>query len=171
MTRTVSVLTLVCGMIATAPLLACGDKFLLPVRGSRFQQAPPDRIPATILLYANPATRLPASLKRLSIDGALRKVGYHPTTVASAEAFERAINESTWDVVMIDIRDRGSLPAHLRGRAGTVVLPIAENAARDEIMAAQTQYPRVLKSPSRTQAFVDAVDDALSSRQRAPKGR
>ena len=66
-----------CSRTAAVPatLLACGDKFLMPTRGTRFQQAPLNRAPAAVLLYANPASPLPGALSRLSVDATLRKAG------------------------------------------------------------------------------------------------
>ena len=85
-------LLILSGLGTTAAPLACGDKFLLPSRGTRFQQPPRERIPATILLYANPASPLPQALTKLSVNVALRKVGYRPTFVDSLDALERAVS-------------------------------------------------------------------------------
>ena len=59
MQRLAAVLALCwCGIGTSGAVLACGDKFLMPSRGSRFQQAPMERMPASILFYANPSSPL-----------------------------------------------------------------------------------------------------------------
>ena len=161
--RVVVVLVLLLsGIGAAGVVLACGDKFLLPSRGTRFQQAPPDRAAASILLYANPGSALPAALTKLSVDSALRKVGYRPTMVSSLDALERALNQGGWDVIVVDLADSGSIRTRGQGRPAPVVVPVAQNASGEQVAAARKQYAHVLKSPSRSQAFVEAIDDALA---------
>lgn len=159
---------------AAGVVLACGDKFLIPSRGTRFQQAPPDRAAAAVLLYANPTSALPAALTKLSVDSALRKVGYRPTMVTSVDALERALNQGGWDVVVLDLADSASVRNRVPGRRAPVVVPVAQNASGEQVAAARKQYAHVLKSPSRSQAFVDAIDDALADGQAGtarPKSR
>jgi CheY-like chemotaxis protein len=170
-TRVLVALALLLSGIGTAGVvLACGDKFLLPSRGTRFQQAPPDRAAAAVLLYANPASALPAALTKLSVDAALRKVGYRPTMVSSLDALERALTQGGWDVIVVDLADSGSIRSRGQGRPAPVVVPVAQNASSEQVAAARKQYGHVLKSPSRSQAFVEAIDDALADWQ-ASAGR
>ena len=149
---------------ATAVPTACGDKFLLPSRGTRFQQPPRSRNPASILLYANPTSPLPRTLNRLSVSAALRRVGYRPLSVSTLEDLERALGEGAWDIVFVDLADGPAVRARVTGRATTVVLPVAAQPTSEEFAQARRQFPRVMKSPARSQAFVDAVDDAMAAR-------
>jgi hypothetical protein len=161
------------GIATSGVLLACGDKFLLPSRGTRFQQAPVDRISASILLYANPASPLPAALTKLSVDAALRKVGYRPTFVSSLDALERALSGGAWDVIVVDLADGAPVRGRVQGRVAPVLLAVAHNPTGEQFAQARKDYPRVLKSPSRSQAFVEAIDDALAARHAGagPKSR
>src|SRR4030095_6994213 len=70
-------------------LLACGDKFLVANRGTRFQRAAAPREPAAILIYTNPESQL---LAGAPVDATLRKAGYRPTTVETSDEFEKALN-------------------------------------------------------------------------------
>jgi CheY-like chemotaxis protein len=161
-----------CGIGSSGAVLACGDKFLMPSRGSRFQQAPMERMPASILFYANPASPLPAALTRLSVDAALRRVGYRPTVVASLDALERALTQGGWDVIVVDLADGVPVREHIKvnaAAAATVLLPVAQAATGEQVAQARKQYPLVLKSPSRSQAFVEAIDDALAARAAASR--
>src|SRR5215831_14249575 len=49
-------LTLLAALGAVNVLPACGDKFLISSRGTRYQRAPAARVPAAILIYTNPAS-------------------------------------------------------------------------------------------------------------------
>ena len=44
------------GIASHRDVLACGDKFLVVSRGTRFERAAKRRQPAAILVFANPAT-------------------------------------------------------------------------------------------------------------------
>ena len=55
-------LLLLIGVSSGDVLLACGDKFLVSSRGTRFQRAAVAREPASILIYTNPASELPKVL-------------------------------------------------------------------------------------------------------------
>ena len=88
-TRLVAAAVLLLGAVGvTEPLLACGEKFLMRNRGTRFQRAAPARAPASILVYANPALNLPKALANVPFDATLRKAGYQPTTVTSQAEFD-----------------------------------------------------------------------------------
>lgn len=166
--RVFAVSILLVSAAGTAVPLACGDKFLLPSRGTRFERAPLNRQPANVLVYANPASPLPRTLSKLSVGTALRKVGYRPTIVDSPASLERALTAGGWDVIVVDLGDGASVRARVDTRSAAVV-PVAEHIGSGQLAEARKQYPTVIKSPGRSQTFVDAVDDALASRQSGAK--
>ena len=62
-------------LLAPRPASACGDKFLVVGRGTRFQRrATSVRTPA-VLLYAPPASPLPAALDGIPVERTLRLAG------------------------------------------------------------------------------------------------
>ncbi len=158
--------------IAASDVLACGDKFLVAGRGSRFQRASVPRVPATILVYANPASNLPAALANLPVEDTLRKAGYRPTSVGSAGEFDKALREGGWDLILVDMAESRAVSGRAHGEAVPVVLPVVYNPTRTEWKEAKKQYPSVLRSPTKTQAFLETIDEALSSRpQGKPAGK
>ena len=87
------VTVLLLGMIgAGQPLFACGEKFRVGIRGTRFQRPPVARTAASILIYANPALNLSRALASVAVDDTLRKAGYRPTTVRSPKEFQTALD-------------------------------------------------------------------------------
>jgi hypothetical protein len=154
----------IAGCGASSDVLACGDKFLVVSRGTRFQRAATVRRPAGILVYANPASQLPRALANLPVEATLQKVGYRSTSVVSAEELDRALARGGWDLVLVDVADGQSVKGRLRGGEAPDVLPVLYKPTGTELAEAKHQYQRVLKSPMKNQAFLDAIDEALAER-------
>jgi hypothetical protein len=149
-------------VVGSHDLLACGDKFLVVSRGTRFQRAAPLR-DAAILLYARPSSVLPQLLSTVPVDAALKKAGYRPTTVATADDLDKAVARGGWNLVVADVADMPALQPRLRGVAALAVLP-PDKASSADLKNAKRENVCVLKSPTRTQAFLDAIDEALATR-------
>jgi hypothetical protein len=155
-------LTIIIGDIAAGgDLLACGDKFLVISRGTRFQR-PSSRGPAAVLIYANASSQLPRALANVAIDATLQKAGYRSTTVASKEDLDRALVQGGWDLVVADAADAQGVASRLQGDGAPAVLPVVHNATSGQLKQLKDQFRCVLKAPAKNQSFLDAVDEALS---------
>ena len=111
------VTVLLLGMIgAGQPLFACGEKFRVGIRGTRFQRPPAARTAASILIYANPALNLSRALAGVPVDDTLRKAGYRPTTVRSPKEFQTALDRGGWDLVLLDLADSSDCDRPIAGR-------------------------------------------------------
>src|SRR5262249_14055526 len=119
-------LLLLVGFTSANLTLACGDKFLVSSRGTRYQKAPIKREPHAILIWANPASELAKALRDVPVDETLRKVGYQPTTVATATEFESALNRGDWDLLIVGIGDAQPVTQRLHSNP-PIVLPVALN--------------------------------------------
>src|SRR5215218_10555133 len=86
-------------------LLACGEKYIVASRGTRFDRPPSPRQPAAVLLYANPNSELSRRLSALSVGDALRTAGYRPTIASDTREFMAALSREHWDVVIVDVAD------------------------------------------------------------------
>ena len=157
-------LLLFIGVSSADALLACGDKFLVTSRGSRFQRAAVAREPASILVYANPASELPQALASLPVDAALTKAGYRPTTVATADELEKALTRGGWDLVLVGMADAQTVSKHLRGDRVPALLPVVSNPTSSELDETRKLSPVVLKAPTKSQSFLLAIDEALAHR-------
>lgn len=152
---------------ASTDLLACGDKFLVASRGTRFQRAKVARQPANILVYSNPASALPKSLEKAEVDETLRKAGYRPTSVSDAAALDRALRQGGWDLVIADVADGVAVRGRIQGSSSPpMIVPVVYRGTGSEIAQAKRDYPRVLKGPLKSQAFLDEIDDALALREK-----
>ena len=158
-------LLVLAGVGAGGDLQACGDKFLVVSRGTRFQRAG-TRTSATILVYANPTSGLPKMLANLPIEATLRKAGYTPTSVSTAAELDKALAQGRWDLVLADVADTKAVGGRLHGDNAPVILPVVYNMTGVELAQAKKQYQCILKSPTKSQSFLDAIDEALASRPR-----
>ena len=152
---------------AAADLQACGDKFLVMSRGTRFQRVAALRQPASILVYANPASDLPKALSNVTVDSTLRKAGYKPTSVANDAEFNAALGQGGWDLVLVALTDGPMASGRAKGDKAPMVVPVMLNPTNAEFAQARKQYALVLKSPTKNQSFLDAIDDALAARARS----
>ena len=155
-------------------LLACGDKFLVSSRGTRFQRATVARGPASILIYTNPASELGKVLASIPVNATLTKAGYRPTTVATSDEFEKALSRGGWDLVLVGMADAQGVGKRLRGDLVPAVLPVVFNPTASELRETKKLYRVVLKAPAKSQSFLSAIDEALAHRpkpQAKPTGR
>ena len=150
-------------LVASPPLSACGDKFLVPNRGTRLQRAPLERH-AAILVYSRTPGGLSRSLADADVTRALQKVGYKPTAVTTPAEFARALTGGGWEVVLVNGADAAAARAELSGTTPPAILPIFENPSRDEFSAAKLAYAVVIKAPVKHQTLLDAVDRAIELR-------
>ena len=150
-------------------LAACGDKFLVVSRGTRFHRAAAARQPASILVYTNPSSDLPKALANVAVEATLRKAGYRPTSVSNASEFDNALRQGGWDLVLVAMPDGQVAVSRTQSRSGAdapLVLPVLYNPTNAELAQAKKQYPHIIKSPTKSQAFLEAIDDALAERVR-----
>ena len=157
---------LLIGVGSTNILLACGDKFLVSSRSTRYQKPAVARTPSAILIWANPASELSKGLAGVAVDDTLRKVGYRPTTVATASEFDQALNRGGWDLVIVGAADAQAVSERLRSAGSPAVVPVALNPTTAQFQQVKKEYAVVLKAPAKRQSFLDAVDEALARRSK-----
>jgi len=85
----------VVGVLMSGDLLACGDKFLMSSRGTRYHR-PKNFRAASVLIYADPATALSQS----KIESILKSEGHRSTAVQSFEQLSTILAGGRFDVVL-----------------------------------------------------------------------
>lgn len=144
-------------------VLACGEKFLVPGRSSVFQRTPADRGLSNVLVFASAGSELARTLDQLKVEASIRKAGYRPTVVTSVDALDKAADAQGWDVIMIDLADGPVVRNLAAGATLPMLLPVVQKASGVQLSQARSQFSMVLKSPSRNQDFLDALDDAVAA--------
>jgi hypothetical protein len=158
---TATVLLCVCAAGPTADLLACGEKFLVPTRGTRFARAPLPRQDASILVYASDTSGLSRLMARLPVAATLEKAGYRATVATTRQDLSSALASRQWDLIVIDVGDAPLVSDAGRAPAGTTVLPVSYALSGEGWKAARKQNPAAVKAPGKSAAFVEMIDAAL----------
>ena len=165
--RLVAALTFMLTAVVVDRVLACGDKFLVPSRGVRFELTPSTRQQAAVLLDLDPASALPGLFAKLSIQQALEKAGYRVTIAANTGQFQEALQQRRWDVVLIDMSHNPLVGTGSTLAGSPAIVAVAVNTTKNDQSKIKGQYSAVIKSPTRSQALVDAFDAAVAARNSA----
>jgi hypothetical protein len=129
-------------LLAGADLAACGDKFLVVGRGTRFQKGPEAVRPYSVLLYAPQSSPLAESRQKASVEKALLRAGYRPATAVTSGELAEMVRTSPPDVVVASTGDSRDVEHHVSGGPGRLVLVPASSISADSLL--------------------DAVDEAVS---------
>ena len=151
------------GLGASTDLFACGNKFLVASRGTRFGRVAVARQEATILVYANPASTMPKAMGDVLVELVLLQAGYLPTRVTDPEELDQALRQGGWDLVLADLDDSAALRRRLQGDGEPMVLPVLYKPTRSDLAQAKKDYGRALKAPFKSQRFLEAIDDAVAA--------
>ena len=92
-------LVTVVGLWMGGDLLACGDKFLVAGRGTRYQR-PKNARAASVLIYANPSSGLPAALRNVKVESVLKHEGHRSTTVETLDQLSTILAGGRFDVIV-----------------------------------------------------------------------
>jgi len=148
----------VCIWVAT-DVLACGNKFLVPSRGTRFGKVPVAREDTRILIYAPPDSAVDTALGEVPVATLLSEVGYRPTTVDNPDELEAALQQGDWALVLADT---SSLPSRLEQSDVPAILPVLSKPDRAQLAEARQTYGQVVKAPTKGQRLVETVDFAVA---------
>jgi CheY-like chemotaxis protein len=149
----------------TPDILACGEKYVVATRGTRFSAPPPKRTDAAILLYADPASELSRMLLKLSVAQTLQKAGYRVTEVATDPQLAAALHQQ-WDLAVVDFSGLRVMASQGRNIPASTVLPVSYALTGSELKDARRQYPFIIKAPTRATMVLDAVDAALQAQRK-----
>jgi hypothetical protein len=149
------------GLWMSADLLACGDKFLVVGRGTRYQR-PKNARAASILIYANPSAGLPAALKRLPLESVLKHEGHRSTTVETPEQLSAILTSGRFDVVLASSTDVPAIEKLLGGGPDApVVLAVCDKANGQEPKEMDRSVSCALKAPTKAASLLEAIDKAV----------
>ena len=149
------------GLWTGADLLACGDKFLVVSRGTRYQR-PKNARAASILIYANPSTGLAAALKNIPVESVLKHEGHRFATVETPEQLSAILAGGRFDVVLVASGDAAAVEKLLGGSPDApVVLTVCNKASGQEPKEAEKSASCSLKAPPKAGALLEAIDNAV----------
>jgi len=143
-------------------LLACGDKFLVGGRGTRYQR-PKNFRAAAVLVYSNPSAALPAPLGKVSVESALTRVGHRPTTARTAEQLSALLAGGRYDIVLAGSDVTAAVEKLLgASTAAPVVVSFCVQGAASE----RARRSCAVKVPFNERTLLEAIDKAVVQRDR-----
>jgi hypothetical protein len=145
---------------------ACGDKSL-SLGGVRLERARVAMYPASILVFAQPNSRMAAAARELKLQQKLREVGYTYQEVMSWADAEAALASGKFNVVMADVAGHSELERLQSSPARPVVVPVAYKLTKTEANQAAKQYRFLVKAPSTSTQYLSTIGDAVRSRSKA----
>jgi CheY-like chemotaxis protein len=146
--------------LAVTVAYACGDKLMLVMR-LRAAQLKLGH-PVTILAYAQPD--LPSSdlVRQIQSQPAVRKAGHRFEFVEDGTNLDEALKATKYDLVLADVALADSLRQRLQSSPfRPMVVPVAYKSTKQEDSATQKKFHCLLKTPSSSDAYFDAIDQAL----------
>ena len=97
--RRLGALVVILAVGMTGDLFACGDKFLVGGRGTRYQR-PKNARAASVLIYADPTSAVAASLKKAKVESLLKLEGHKATKVQTLNELSNVVTSGRYDVIL-----------------------------------------------------------------------
>jgi len=150
-------------VVTGAEALACGDKFLVAGRGTRYQR-PKDARAASVLIYADPASGLPAALQSVSVDSVLKRVGHRSMTVETLDQLKNILAGGRYDVILAASNVVATLERLLGdGPDAPVVVAFCVPGQAPSPETAKASNCG-LKAPPKPRSLLEAIDKAVIQR-------
>jgi hypothetical protein len=145
-----------------ADLLACGDKFLVGGRGTRYQR-PKSARAASVLIYANPSSGLPAALGKLPVQSVLKQQGHRSTTVETLDQLSAVLAGGRFDVLLAADSVVAVVEKLLGGGPDApVVVGLCVKEGGREAQPGGRKAPCALKAPPKERSLLEAIDSAVA---------
>jgi hypothetical protein len=152
-----------CLLFASA-LFGCGDKFVVLGRSARFQRINASAHPASILIYRNPASRLPAE-KDFPLESTLKLAGHKSRVVETPADVGKSLTSGSYDIVLTDFSDVSVVEPQVKTAASkSSVIPMLYNQTSAEIAAVEGKYSCVLKASKKSHDLLAVIDEAMTSK-------
>jgi hypothetical protein len=160
------------GFCTGADLFACGDKFLVGGRGTRYQR-PKDARAASVLIYASPDSGLPAALGRVRLESVLKREGHRSTTAETLEQLSALLAGGRFDVILATSTVVSGIQELLLGRGADapVVVAFCVKSAGTPPPPAVEGAPCTLKTPAKERSLLEEIDKAVERHDRNTRKR
>lgn len=132
--------------VGVVDMLACGEKFLMAGRGTRYQR-PKNARAASVLIYTDPASAVAAALKKAKIESLLKLEGHRATKVQTLQELSTIVAAGRYDVILTANSDAATVQ-----RVAQASLDVANVVAVDDLLKNRT--------------LLEAIDKAVVERDR-----
>jgi len=153
-------------LLTATVALACGDKLMLIMR-VRLAQLKLGR-PISILAYAQPSLPSSALVRQIQLQPAVKKAGHRFQFIDDTASLDDALKAAKYDLVLADVAVADQLSERVKSSPfRPVVVPVSYKATKGEDSATQKKYHCLLKTPSDSDQYFEAIDQALQWKAKA----
>ena len=153
-------------LLSLSSAFACWDKLLFLGHGLSIADIHKPEHPASILIYMNPDSQLPAADKDVHFQNLLKLVGHKPKSTESRMEFIRALTSGSYDIVVADLSDAGILKSQVEAAPGKpVLLPLLYKRSKEQLADAQKQFSCAFNA-DRNNRILRVLDEAMRSKQK-----
>lgn len=144
----------------------CGDKFVVLGRGVRAEEMWRSAHPASILLYNNPASRIPTAEKEYRLALRLKQAGHKILVLQDRIQLDEALSSRGFDIVLTDYSDASSVDQTARvASPHTVVIPVLYKPSAAELTEVEGQFGCFVGASKRNDALLAVIDEAMKKRE------
>jgi hypothetical protein len=123
------------------------------------------KYPSRVLVFMNPASRVPSAEKEFHIEATLTAAGHKAKVVESQAEVEKALDSGKYDLVLADVAD---VP-ELRRRCSAIpskpaVLPLLYKPTAEELSAAEKESNCLARPSKKSSDLLAVVDETMKDR-------
>ena len=148
-------------LLGAGDALACGDKFLVSGRGTRYQR-PKNARAASVLIYANPASGLKDAVGKLPLESVLKREGHRLTSVETLEQLAALVAGGRYDIVLAATSVVEAVTGLLGAAADAPV--VVAFCAKGAGLEGRDRSPQCVKTPPKEGSLLQAIDKAVAQR-------
>jgi hypothetical protein len=142
---------------------ACGDKSFA-AGGIRMQRALAARYPASIVIYAQPSSRIAAAARELKLQQTFQQVGHKYREVTTAGDLKAALETGQFNIVMADFAELADMQQRLESlRSRPALVAVAYKLTKAETAEAARQCRFLINAPGRAAQYLSTIADAVRS--------
>ena len=151
-----------CVFFASPELDACGDKLIRMGRGLRSRPAHP----ASILIYMQPDSVVPAAAKDLRLSTALSQAGHRIRAVERETDFAAELKSGTYDIVVGDASAGAVVEQMQTGLSKPRFLPVYYKPTKTQLAEAEKRNLCFLSAPGKTFEVLAEIDHVMAERRK-----
>jgi hypothetical protein len=149
-------------LLGAGDAFACGDKFLVSGRGTRYQR-PKNARAASVLIYANPASGLKDAVGKLPLESVLKREGHRLTSVETLEQLAALVAGGRYDIVLAATSVVDAVTSLLGAAADApVVVAFCPKGGADG--EGKGKDAACVKTPPKEGSLLQAIDKAVVQR-------
>lgn len=116
-------------------MLACGDKFLVAGRGTRYQR-PKNARAASVLIYAAPGSAVTAALNKAKVESLLKLEGHRATKVQTFQELSTIVAGGRYDVILAPNSDSADVQRLVQASADAAIVVGVDDLVKNRSLLA-----------------------------------